>query len=83
MKNQQARFLCDCRMLNIPKQKDMSNIFQLSNPVVFAPTRLRAPENFIIKLIQAIKETKRVFKYLSYRICDFSGVYRPDLKCAE
>ena len=32
--------LCGCRTFNIQEQKDNASIFQLSNPVVFVPTRL-------------------------------------------
>ena len=41
------------------------------------------PKSLITKLTWAMKETRRVFKNLSYRICDFSAIFGPDLTCAE
>ena len=70
-------------MFNIEEQKDTSKVFKLSNPVVFVSTRLWGPENVIIKLIRTRKETRSLFKNLSYRMHDFSVICGVDLKCTE
>ena len=70
-------------MFNIEEQKDTSKVFKLSNPVVFVSTRLWGRENVIIKLTRTRKETKSVFKNLSYRMHDFSVICGVDLKCTE
>ena len=69
-------------MFKIQEQNN-TNIFQLSNPVVFVFGSLWGPHNLIIKFTWTIKETKRVLENLSLRICDFSVICRPDLRYGE